>query len=71
MTAQGLLMYLEPEQVHTLLMTCARRLPRGAIVFDAVSRGLSQRSRRGKVNGGSGIDRRPGRGGSTGRSAAG
>ena len=53
-TAQGLLMYLEPEQVHTLLMTCARRLPRGAIVFDAVSRGLSQRSRRGKVDGGSG-----------------
>ena len=30
------------------------RLPRGAIVFDAVPRWLAERSRRGKVDGGSG-----------------
>jgi O-methyltransferase involved in polyketide biosynthesis len=35
-TAQGLLMYLPPEQVHTLLATCAQRFPGAALVFDAV-----------------------------------
>ncbi|HET8662006.1 MAG TPA: class I SAM-dependent methyltransferase [Micromonosporaceae bacterium] len=35
-TAQGLLMYLRPEQVHALVTMCARRLPGGTLVFDAV-----------------------------------
>jgi O-methyltransferase involved in polyketide biosynthesis len=35
-TAQGLLMYLAPADVHRLLAMCARRFPGGAIVFDAV-----------------------------------
>lgn len=35
-TAQGLLMYLPPEQVHALITMCARRFPGGTLVFDAV-----------------------------------
>ena len=33
-TAQGLLMYLEREEAHGLIATCARRLPGSAMVFD-------------------------------------
>jgi O-methyltransferase involved in polyketide biosynthesis len=48
-TAQGLLMYLAPAEVHALLAAVAERIPQGAIVFDAVSRRLSERSMRGGV----------------------
>jgi O-methyltransferase involved in polyketide biosynthesis len=48
-TAQGLLMYLAPDEVHALLTAVAARIPRGAAVFDAVSRRLSERSMRGRV----------------------
>lgn len=46
-TAQGLLMYLRPEEVHDLLATCATRFPGGGLVFDAVPRWLAAASRRG------------------------
>jgi O-methyltransferase involved in polyketide biosynthesis len=37
-TVQGLLMYLRPSEVHRLIAACARRLPGGALLFDAVPR---------------------------------
>ena len=46
-TAQGLLMYLQPGEVHDLLATCAARFPGGGLVFDAVPRWLAAASRRG------------------------
>ena len=45
-TAQGLLMYLEPEQVHELIAACAARIPAGGLLFDAVPRWLSERTQR-------------------------
>jgi O-methyltransferase involved in polyketide biosynthesis len=45
-TAQGLLMYLEPEQVHELIAACAARIPAGGLLFDAVPRWLSERTKR-------------------------
>jgi len=33
-TAEGLLMYLDPAGVHTLLTACARRFRGGALMFD-------------------------------------
>jgi O-methyltransferase involved in polyketide biosynthesis len=48
-TAQGLLMYLPPDDVRRLIATCAERLAGGALVFDAVPRWLSERSRRGDL----------------------
>ena len=53
-TAQGLLMYLAPAEVHGLLTTCAARIPSGALLFDAVSRRLSERSMRGGLGSASG-----------------
>ncbi|HEY2789854.1 MAG TPA: class I SAM-dependent methyltransferase [Gaiellales bacterium] len=53
-TAQGLLMYLAPADVHGLLGTCASRIPAGALVFDAVSRRLSERSMQGRLGGAGG-----------------
>ena len=53
-TAQGLLMYLAPADVHGLLKTCAARIPSGALLFDAVSRRLSERSMRGGLGGADG-----------------
>ena len=35
-TAQGLLMYLQPEQVRSLVSMCAKAFPGGTLVFDAV-----------------------------------
>jgi O-methyltransferase involved in polyketide biosynthesis len=46
-TAQGLLMYFEPEAVHRFLAACARRLSGGAMVFDAVPEWMRARSERG------------------------
>ena len=36
LTAQGLLMYFEPAQVHGLIADCARRFPGTDLLFDAV-----------------------------------
>lgn len=47
LTAQGLLMYFELDDVHRLIAAAAERFPGGALVFDAVPRWLSTRSRRG------------------------
>ncbi|HZM84646.1 MAG TPA: class I SAM-dependent methyltransferase [Candidatus Limnocylindrales bacterium] len=35
-TAQGLLMYLEPERVRSLISLCANAFPGGTLVFDAL-----------------------------------
>jgi O-methyltransferase involved in polyketide biosynthesis len=53
-TAQGLLMYLEPAQVHALIDTCASRIAEGALLFDGVPRWLSDRTRRSQLEAGSG-----------------
>nr|WP_207386619.1 class I SAM-dependent methyltransferase [Protofrankia symbiont of Coriaria ruscifolia] len=37
-TAQGLLMYLQPSEVHRLIAACAQRFPGGALLFDGVPR---------------------------------
>lgn len=54
LTAQGLLMYLKPVDVHRLLAACAARFPGGAMLFDAVPGWLAERSRRGELTMGSG-----------------
>ena len=50
-TAQGLLMYLEPGQVHELIDACASRIADGALLFDAVPRWLSERTQREPLGG--------------------
>jgi O-methyltransferase involved in polyketide biosynthesis len=54
LTAQGLLMYLRPEEVHRLIAMCAARFPGAALVFDAVPRWLVERSRGGQLRTSSG-----------------
>jgi len=49
LTAQGLLMYFEYDEVRQLVATCAERFPGGVLVFDAVPCWLSVRSRHGKL----------------------
>ena len=46
-TAQGLLMYLEPEQVRGLLSQVCARLPGVVIMFDAIPPWLSRKTLRG------------------------
>lgn len=48
-TAQGLLMYLDPPDVHRLIAACAARFPGGALLFDAIPRWFSVLSMRGKL----------------------
>ena len=48
-TAQGLLMYLQPSQVRELIAGCAERFGGGALVFDAVPRYFSSLTMRGKI----------------------
>ncbi|MBO1336714.1 class I SAM-dependent methyltransferase [Streptomyces sp. VRA16 Mangrove soil] len=48
-TAQGLLMYLRPPEVRTLIAGCAERFGGGALVFDAVPRWFSERTQRGEM----------------------
>ncbi len=48
-TVQGLLMYLEPEEVLGLLADAGARFPGAPFVFDAVPRWLAERTRRGEV----------------------
>jgi O-methyltransferase involved in polyketide biosynthesis len=60
LTAQGLLMYFEREQVHDLITACARRFPGAALVFDALPSWLAAASRRqGGVRGGMGYQAPP------------
>jgi O-methyltransferase involved in polyketide biosynthesis len=40
-TAQGLLMYLDPAEVHRLIALCAERFPDATMLFDAVLRWFS------------------------------
>jgi O-methyltransferase involved in polyketide biosynthesis len=47
LTAQGLLMYLQPAEVHDLVGACARRFPGGALLFDGVPHWFSARTMRG------------------------
>jgi O-methyltransferase involved in polyketide biosynthesis len=48
-TAQGLLMYLQPDEVRSLIAACAERFPGGTLLFDAVSRSMAERSRKNRV----------------------
>jgi O-methyltransferase involved in polyketide biosynthesis len=50
LTAQGLLMYFEYDEVRRLVAACAEWFPGGALLFDAVPCWLSVRSRSGKLN---------------------
>ena len=45
-TTQGLLMYLQPAEVRSLIAACAERFPGGTLLFDAVPHVLAERSRR-------------------------
>lgn len=49
-TAQGLLMYLQPEEVRALIAMCARRFPGGTLVFDAVPGWMARMVRRGTAS---------------------
>jgi O-methyltransferase involved in polyketide biosynthesis len=53
-TTQGLLMYLQPEEVRSLIAACAGRFPGGTLLFDAVPHHLAERSRRGGLRSGAG-----------------
>lgn len=46
-TAEGLLMYLEPEQSLDLIAECAKRFPGGQLLFDAPPRWFSAWTKRG------------------------
>lgn len=46
-TAEGLLMYLQPEQALALIAQCAKRFPGGQMLFDLPPRLLAMVSRRG------------------------
>ncbi|MEU0336049.1 class I SAM-dependent methyltransferase [Streptomyces sp. NPDC006193] len=49
LTAQGLLMYFQPGEVHELIATLARRFPGATLVFDGVPPWFSQRTLAGKM----------------------
>jgi len=46
-TAEGLLMYLEPEDALSLIRDCAARFPGGQMMFDSIPRLFSQRTLKG------------------------
>jgi len=58
-TAQGLLMYFTPDQVHGLIAACRKRFPGATLVFDAIPRWLAERSQRGQLKGPSGYEPPP------------
>jgi O-methyltransferase involved in polyketide biosynthesis len=58
-STQGLLMYLRPEEVRSLIGACAERFPGGTLVFDAVPHGLAERSRRGDLRSAGGYQAPP------------
>jgi O-methyltransferase involved in polyketide biosynthesis len=49
LTAQGLLMYLQPDDARSLIAACAARFPGAAIVFDAAPRWFSAATQKGNV----------------------
>jgi O-methyltransferase involved in polyketide biosynthesis len=53
-TTQGLLMYLQPDEVKSLIAACAERFPGGTLLFDAIPHDLAARSRRGGLPSGGG-----------------
>lgn len=46
-TAEGLLMYLDPADVHTLITACAQRFPGGAFLFDSIPHWFSRKTLKG------------------------
>jgi O-methyltransferase involved in polyketide biosynthesis len=48
-TAQGLLMYLDPLDAHRVIALCAQRILHGVMLFDAVLRWFSARTMRGTM----------------------
>ncbi|MFE4971407.1 class I SAM-dependent methyltransferase [Kitasatospora sp. NPDC056651] len=48
-STQGLLMYLPPDRVRSLLAGCAERFPGGSLVLDAVPRWFGRLARNGKA----------------------
>ncbi|VEG57289.1 O-methyltransferase involved in polyketide biosynthesis [Mycolicibacterium aurum] len=46
-TAEGLLMYLQPDDALGLIRDCARRFPGGAMMFDSIPHWFSRRTLRG------------------------
>jgi O-methyltransferase involved in polyketide biosynthesis len=48
-TAQGLLMYFQPDQVHGLIARCRERFPGAELVFDAIPRLVADRSQKGQL----------------------
>jgi O-methyltransferase involved in polyketide biosynthesis len=48
-TAQGLLMYLKPDEVRDLIGLCARSFPGGGLVFDAVPPWFAAAARAGRL----------------------
>ncbi|MFI6346465.1 class I SAM-dependent methyltransferase [Streptomyces sp. NPDC050560] len=59
LTAQGLLMYFKPEEVHTFMTTCARRFPGATLVFDGVPPWFSERTLAGKMTTSGGYESPP------------
>ncbi|MEV5747348.1 class I SAM-dependent methyltransferase [Actinoallomurus sp. NPDC052308] len=49
LSAQGLLMYFEPDQVHRLLARCAERFPGAEMIFDGVPPWFSRRTLEGRM----------------------
>jgi O-methyltransferase involved in polyketide biosynthesis len=58
-TAQGLLMYFEPEQVHDLIARIRHRFGGVELVFDAIPRWLAERSQKGQLKGPTGYEPPP------------
>jgi O-methyltransferase involved in polyketide biosynthesis len=46
-TAEGLMMYLQPEEAMALITACAKRFPDGQMMFDLPPSGFAAMSRRG------------------------
>ena len=46
-TAEGLLMYLEPDDARSLIADCAKSFPGGRLMFDSIPHWLSQRNLKG------------------------
>lgn len=48
-TAEGLLMYLDPDEALSLIADCAKRFPGGQMMFDNIPQWLSRRTVQGKL----------------------
>jgi O-methyltransferase involved in polyketide biosynthesis len=46
-TAEGLFMYFEPDDVMSLIADCAKRFPGGQLIFDSIPHWLSRRTLKG------------------------